>query len=61
MKTTRKDYIDSIVNKLYNEGICKSNYTKESATAILQECVAPNLCVSLLNEFEENIVKLLPL
>lgn len=61
ISSQEKMWIDQIVAKLYNEGISKSNYTKDEALDVLNSCVAPKLLVGLLNNFEEEIVKLLPL
>ncbi len=56
-----KEYIPKIVAKLYNEGIKKSNYNKDDAINILNNCVAPVFCIKILNKYEKQIIKLLPL
>jgi hypothetical protein len=58
---TMKEYIPKIVAKLYNEGIKKSNYQKSDAIDILNQCVAPVFCIKVLNKYEKQIIKLLPL
>ncbi len=58
MKT--KDWINQIVAKLYNEGICQSDYSLQECKQILNNCVAPDFCINILIKHEEAIKKLLP-
>ena len=53
---------ETIAGKLSCEGCFKENYTKDLATSILSNCVAPVFLIETLNEYENSIVaKLKPM
>ena len=48
-----------LVNKLYNEGVTKENYTKEKALEISERCAGVSILTYILNNHEDEVIKLL--
>lgn len=53
------DIASKLANKLYNEGITKENYTKEKATEIISRCAGFAILNHIINNHEEEVIKLL--
>lgn len=54
-----ENFIIRIAAKLHNDGITTDNYTEEKAVKILNNTVAPSICIKTLRENEAKVKELI--
>lgn len=53
----KRSYIPCIINKIFNEGVYKENYTLEKAKKALSGCVGSKVLTEILIENESKIIE----